>query len=393
MISDLEFQSKEAILTYQVKAFRVALDYVMEHSTFYKKHFSSIQNIDTLTLNEIAKLPLTTKEDLNKSNMDFLCVPQSEVVDYVTTSGTTGEPVFIGLTDKDLDRLALNEAMSFECSGVQKGELIQLMTTIDRRFMAGIAYFLGARKLGTGIIRVGAGNPELQWDSILKFKPKHLIAVPSFLLKMIDYAEKHKIDFKNSSIESVICIGEPIRNEDFTKNRLHEKITSQWPINLYSTYASTEMGTAFAECKSQKGGHQHPELIISEILDDNNQPVEEGDIGELTITTLQTEGMPLIRFKTGDLIRAHKTACDCGRNSMRLSPVIGRKKQMIKYKGTTIYPPAMYDLLNDFSEIEHSIIKIEHNDIGLDTITLELYSPVFSNDLEESHKATFPSKN
>ena len=94
--------------------------------------------------------------------------------------------------------------------GLVKEDILQLTTTLDRRFMAGLAYFLGARKLGAGIIRVGAGIPELQWDTILKFKPSYLIAVPSFLLKLIEYAEAHNIDYKNSSIKAAVCIGEAL---------------------------------------------------------------------------------------------------------------------------------------------------------------------------------------
>ena len=121
---------------------------------------------DIKRLEDLVKIPVTTKDDLQKYNNDFFCVDSSKIVDYVTTSGTTGKPVFFGLTDKDLDRLAYNEAISFACSNVTENDVIQLMTTIDRRFMAGLAYFLGARKLSAGIIRVGAGIPELQWDSI-----------------------------------------------------------------------------------------------------------------------------------------------------------------------------------------------------------------------------------
>ncbi len=130
------------------------------------------------------------------------------------------------------------------------------------------------------------------------------------------------------------------------------------------------MSTAFAECEYQNGGHHHPELIIVEILDENDIPVKQGEEGELVVTTLGVEAMPLLRFKTGDIVKAHYNGCKCGRNTMRLGPVIGRKKQMIKYKGTTIYPPAMYDLLNDYAEIKNYLIEIDTNEIGMDKITV-----------------------
>ncbi|MCX7548918.1 AMP-binding protein [Xanthomarina sp. F1114] len=374
MIPEIEQASAQDIKAFQEEKLKDLLRYLNTHSPYYRRVFKE-QNIDITsihTLEDLIQIPTTTKDQLQQYNNDFLCVPKNKIIDYVTTSGTLGDPVTFALTDNDLDRLAYNEALSFACSGVTENDVMQLMTTIDRRFMAGLAYFLGARKLGAGIIRVGAGIPELQWDSILKFKPTYLIAVPSFLLKLIEHAKQHDIDLNASGVKGAICIGEPLRNQDFSLNTLAEKITSHWQIDLYSTYASTEMNTAFNECEKQQGGHHHPELIIVEILDENNQPVSAHEVGELTITTLGVEGMPLLRFKTGDMVQAHTKACDCGRNTLRLGPVVGRKKQMIKYKGTTLYPPAMDNILNDFSEVDCYIIEISSNSIGTDEICIKI---------------------
>ena len=369
----IETAPQPQVKAYQEERLREALQYAANHSPFYQKVFKE-GNIDVnnvKTLENLAKLPVTTKEQLQEYNDHFLCVPRSQVTDYTTTSGTSGRPVTFALTDKDLDRLAYNEAISFVCSGIKEGDIVQLMTTMDRRFMAGLAYFLGLRKIKAGVVRVGAGVPELQWDSILKYKPSYLIAVPSFLLKLIEYAEAHGIEYNASSIKGVVCIGEPLRNQDFSLNMLSKKITDKWNIKLFSTYASTEMSTAFAECEYFCGGHQHPELIITEILDENDMPVTNGGIGELTVTTLGVEGMPLIRFKTGDIVQLHTAPCQCGRTSHRVGPVIGRKQQMIKYKGTTLYPPAMTDLLRSFPDIENHIIEISTNELGTDEIIIK----------------------
>ncbi len=394
MIPEIEKRSKSEIKKFQEKELRSLLKYLNKKSPFYQKWFKNhkINLSEIRTLEDLLKIPVTTKDELQKYNNDFFCVKTSKIVDYVTTSGTTGKPVFFGLTDKDLDRLAYNEAISFACSNVTENDVMQLMTTIDRRFMAGLAYFLGARKLSAGIIRVGAGIPELQWDSINKFNPTYLIAVPSFLLKLIEYAENNDIDINKSSVKGAICIGEPLKNQDFSLNVLSEKIKSKWDIDLFSTYASTEMGTAFAECEYQQGGHHHPELIIVEILDDNDDPVKEGEEGELVVTTLGVEAMPLLRFKTGDIVKAHNDSCKCGRNTLRLGPVVGRKKQMIKYKGTTIYPPAMHNLLNDFAEVENYIIEIDSNEIGTDKITIKIGAHKVSLDLVEKLKDHFRAK-
>lgn len=374
MLPEIETKSSSEIKLLQEKLLQEQLAYISKNSKYYQQIFqrNGIDFEKIKTLEDLQKIPITTKDDLQKFNNDFICVPKNKIIDYVTTSGTLGDPVTFAMTEKDLERLAYNEAISFASAGGSENEVYQLMTTIDRRFMAGLAYFLGARKLGAGIIRVGAGMPELQWDTIKKMSPTALITVPSFILKLIDSAEKNNIDYRNSSIKKAICIGEPIRNSDFSLNTLGEKIKEKWDIELFSTYASTEMATAFTECEAGRGGHHHPELIVVEFLDDNDQPVKQGEAGEVTITTLGVEGMPLLRFKTGDICFHHSEKCECGRNTLRLGPVIGRKKQMIKYKGTTLYPPALYDILNNIEQVENYVVEVFTNEIGTDEILIHL---------------------
>ncbi|MBI3520288.1 MAG: AMP-binding protein [Bacteroidetes bacterium] len=374
LLPDIETKSLLEIQQFQEKKLIDLLSYVNTHSKFYKSRFKElgIKIADITTIADLQKIPVTTKDDLYNHNQDFICVNPDNIIDYVTTSGTLGDPLTFVLTDKDLDRLAYNEHISLACAGGTKKDIYQLMTTMDRRFMAGMAYFLGLKQMGAGVVRVGNGMPEFQWDTIKRLNPTIAIAVPSFLLKLIEFAEQHHIDYKNCSIKKVVCIGEPIRNDDFSYNTLGKRITDKWPLQLFSTYASTEMGAAFTECNEGKGGHHHPELLIIEFLDDNNQPVAKGEAGELTVTTLGVEGMPLIRFKTGDICKAHDEPCLCGRSTLRISPILGRKQQMIKFKGTSLYPPALYDILNTVSYIKNYIIEVYTNDIGTDEIVINI---------------------
>ncbi len=374
LLPEIETKSLLEIEKFQEKKMHDLLSYVNTHSKFYQTHFkgNSIDISTIKTLNDLQNIPVTTKDDLYNYNNDFICVTPEKIIDYVTTSGTLGDPLTFVLTDKDLERLAYNERISLACAGGTKNDIYQLMTTIDRRFMAGMAYFLGIKQMGAGVVRVGNGMTEFQWDTIKRLKPTIAIAVPSFLLKLIEFAEQNNIDYKNCSIKKVVCIGEPIRNEDFSYNTLGKRITDKWPLQLFSTYASTEMGAAFTECEAGKGGHHHPELLIVEFLDDNNQPVSKGEAGELTVTTLDVEGMPLIRFKTGDICKAHYEKCTCGRTTMRISPILGRKQQMIKFKGTSLYPPALYDILNTVPYIKNFIIEVYTNDIGTDEIVINI---------------------
>jgi len=393
-IPEIEKASKQEIKKFQERLLKENLLYLKNYSGFYSELFEK-NKIDIAKINTIEDLrhiPVTTKDDIQKRNNDFICVDKNKILDYITTSGTLGDPVTFAMTDKDLTRLAYNEYISFVCADGSSNDVYQLMTTIDRRFMAGMAYFLGLRKLGAGIIRVGNGIPELQWDSIKRFSPTTLIAVPSFILKIIEYAESNSIDYRNSSLKKAVCIGEPLRNTDFSLNLLGSRIKEKWDLKLYSTYASTEMSTAFTDCSEGIGGHHHPELIITEFLNENNEPVREGEEGELTITTLGIEGTPLLRFKTGDICNYHSEPCKCGRNTILLGPIVGRKNQMIKYKGTTLYPPAIYDVLDNIPGIENYVVEVSTNKIGTDDILIRIGLKVPDINFEKKIKDNFRAK-
>lgn len=368
------FPTKQEIQLVQETRLRELLQYLQSNSPFYQEMFSihGIEPAQIYTIADLSKIPPTTKDDLQRRNDDFLCVSREKIIEYTSTSGTLGSPVTIALTENDLQRLAYNEFSSFSIAEGKAGDIYQLMLTLDRQFMAGMAYYSGIRKLGAGIIRVGPGVPSLQWETIFRLRPSAIVGVPSFLLKLIQYAQENGIDVNSSSVTKAVCIGENIRNTDFSLNVLGRKITESWPIHLYSTYASTEMQTAFTECKAGKGGHHQPELVVVELLDENDRPVLPGVPGEVTITTLGVEGMPLLRYKTGDLCMYFDDPCTCGRNTLRLSPVIGRKKQMIKFKGTTLFAPALFDLLNGMQNIKDYIIEVYSNEIGTDELLLYL---------------------
>ena len=283
MIKDptIEFQPLEEIIAFQEEKLQSALQYLKAHSPFYQKLFQEEQiEIEAIkTIEQLQLIPFTEKSALHEHNKEFLCTPKERIIDYITTSGTSGDPVTFAMSDRDLERLAYNEAISFMGTGSKPGDIFQLMTTIDKRFMAGLAYFLGVRMLGAGIIRVGNGIPELQWDTIRRINPDTLIVVPSFILKIIQYAEENNIDYHQFGVKKAICIGENLREQDFSLNLLGQKIKDKWDIELYSTYASTEMSTSFTECTAQKGGHLHPELIICELIDDEGNVVKEGEYG------------------------------------------------------------------------------------------------------------------
>ncbi|HYF67503.1 MAG TPA: AMP-binding protein [Ohtaekwangia sp.] len=370
----IEFASPDEIAALQLEKLQRMLQFLNANSTFYKRHFlrHKVDVTKIQSLADLQQIPPAVKDDLQNFNMDFLCVPSESIAEYTSTSGTLGKPVTIALSSNDLERLAYNEAVGFTCADGSSADLYQLMLTLDRQFMAGVAYYQGIRKLNAGLIRVGPGVPAMQWDTILRLKPNTIVGVPSFMLKLVEYAMQNGIDVNATAVKKAICIGENIRTPELKPNGLASRITDLWKIKLFGTYASTEMQTAFTECSHGVGGHLHPELIIVEILDENNLPVLPGTEGEVTITTLGVEGMPLLRYKTGDIAAMFTDKCGCGRTTPRLGPVIGRKQQMLKLKGTTVYPPAIFDLLNSIENIIDYRVAARTTDMGTDEIQIHL---------------------
>ncbi|MBL1280491.1 MAG: AMP-binding protein [Fluviicola sp.] len=354
----------------QLKSLVEIINYSVENSPFYKDKLNSVDA--SFSIEDYKKLRFTSKEDLSAYNQKFCAVPKTKIAEYVTTSGTTGSPISLFLTKNDLQRLAKNEKDSLSMMGHNSDDLFQLLTTIDKQFMAGIAYFLGVQELNAGIIRLGPGAPKMQWEAILNYEPSVLIAVPSFIVTLIDYAKENNIDFENSSVQSIVCIGEPIRSDDLSYNILGKRITDNWNVKIFSTYASTEMGAAFSECTAQNGCHLNDDLLFLEVIKEDGNEALHGESGEIVVTTLGVEGTPLIRYKTGDIAKIYRDECSCGKQTPRLGPIIGRKNQMIKFKGTTLYPKAIFDALEEFEAISCYKVLVQKNELGNDEIIVLL---------------------
>ena len=357
---EIQFLPKEEIKKYQEGRLKEALEYVWNKSPYYRNIYTQ-KGIDInriRTLEDLCQLPVTTKSDLQLHGNEFRCVAPEDIIDYATTSGTLGDPVTFTETEEDLCHLAYNEQLSFQTAGCTKQDILQEMVTIDRRFMAGLAYFLGARELGMGVVRVGNGIPELQWDTINRIHPTVGMAVPSFLVKLISFAEEHGIDYRNSSMKKCVCIGEALRDpKTFELNTLGQIIHDKWPeLQLYTTYASTEMQHSFTDCEYFNGGHLQPELMIVEFLDDDNNPVAPGEAGEVTITTL------------------------------------GRKKQMIKFKGTTLYPPALFDILDNIPDVKNYVVEVFTNELGTDDVLVRVGTLTPGERFEKAIKDIFRAK-
>jgi phenylacetate-CoA ligase len=325
--------------------------YAAMHSPFYREQFRGAKAVPPLT-----EVSTVDKRVLSERNEDFLCVPRERVVEIVTTSGTTGQPLLWMLTASDVQRLAVNERLSFECAGLNARDTVLLAVALDRCFIAGQAYWLGLRELGCAAVRAGAASPILVLEMIQRTQPTAIVAVPSFLRMLAEKARESGFDLNNSSVKKAICIGEPVRDRALQLNFAGRAIENDWGAKVYSTYGVTELANSLCECNAGTGGHLHDQQLHVEILDDDGKPTPEGEVGEIVATTFGVEAMPLIRYRTGDCAALFRAPCACGRNMPRLGPIVGRKNQKLKFKGASLFPSTLAAVLEQAEGVESFVI-------------------------------------
>ena len=369
----LEFAAPGVVRAGQEERLCRHLAWCARHSPYYRRVFREAGvDVKRTGLGTLTALPLTGKTDFALHNNDFLAVPPASIVDIVLSSGTTGKPTWVMYTERDLQRLAYNEQLAFTACGITAEDVTLLTCTMDRCFIAGLAYFLGMRSVGAASIRNGHGTMVSHLEIIRTTRPTVLVGVPSFLRKLAFFLQEHGVNPAETSVRKLVCIGEPVRGADMAPLKLGADLKSLWNAGVYSTYASSECISTFCECTAQQGGHLHPDLAIVEILDEQGHPVPAGRPGEVVLTPLEIEGMPLVRFRTGDISFLITEPCSCGRTAPRLGPILGRKQQMMKIRGTSLYPQAVFAALDELPSLGDYYLEITGTEALSDELVLHL---------------------
>ncbi|MBF0199650.1 MAG: AMP-binding protein [Planctomycetes bacterium] len=374
---DMEFRPLQEQEEIQRDLIKHMLVYIKENSPFYQKSLSEYCDKD---FNE---LPFTTKEDIAKHNRDLLCVPENQIAESVSTSGSTGKPVYLHLTSTDLHRLADVEGRAFSSMGIKNGDKVLLAVTLDRLFMAGMAYYLGVAKAGARSLRIGPGQLGGIIELIKELKPQSIVAVPS-TLKML--CERLQDEGVPNPLKKALLIGEPIR-DDIGESTPHARyIQETTGMQLFSSYGISEIQGSFVECDKGCGAHLHTDLMHVEITNEDGQILKDGEYGEVVITSLGVTGMPLLRFKTGDIASLDTTPCLCGRKSPRISPIRGRLAQRLKVKGVNIFPNQVYRALDRIEDVTDYYIEAHEHSPGCDRLIVHCHTE--NNSLSEKDLAS-----
>lgn len=375
-----ETYTREEIENIQV----VRLQSVVERakrSRFYKERLAGISASDIKSVDDVRRLPLTSKDDLRANYPDgLLAVPQEELVRLHVSSGTTGNPTAVYYTQNDLNSWADLMARCMHMIGIRPGDVFQNMSGYGL-FTGGLGIHYGAERLGCLTIPSGAGNTARQIKIMKDFHTSVVHIIPSYALYFAEALEKAGVDPKKDLSLRVALIGaEP--HTDETRRKIEDALG----IKAYNSYGLSEMngpGVAF-ECEHQNGMHVWEDAYIVEILNPETlEPVEEGEVGEIVMTTLLREGMPIIRYRTRDLCRFIPGACECGRQHRRLDRIKGRADDMMILKGVNIYPMQIEQVLMSMPEVgQNYLIELDNDGhIDLMRVKVEVKDEFFVEDM------------
>jgi phenylacetate-CoA ligase len=342
--SQYETMARPEIVQLQLERLQATLSRVYRNVKFYRQKFDRIGFLpeDILSLDDLAKLPFTTKEDLSNSYpYGMFAVPLREVVRIHSSSGSAGNPLVVGYTSRDLRTWARLAARLMTAAGVGKDDVVQI--TFNYGLMTGgFGVHYGAEALGASVIPTGTGNTFRQVQIMRDYRTTVLVATPSYALVIADKLQEIGLDPKELHLRLSLMGGEP------WNEARRQEIESRLLCQAFDLYGLSEaMGPGVAgECEYREGMHLNEDHFLPEIIDPGTgQNLRPGEIGELVITTLAKEAVPLIRFRTGDRCSISYDPCPCGRTFARLSRILGRTDEVVIVKGVNIFPQRIGQIL------------------------------------------------
>lgn len=332
---------------------------LLKSGSFYGEVYRKAGISGVSSQEDFEKLPFSSKDDLrNAYPLGIQAVPEEEVVRIHSSSGTTGKPVIIPYTAKDVDDWAIMFARCYETAGITNKDRIQI-TPAYGLWTAGIGFQLGAEKLGAMTVPMGPGNTDKQLQMMMDLKTTVLTATSSYALLLAEEINKR-------GLRDQIHLKKGVFGSERWSKKMREYIRNELGVELYDIYGLTEIyGPGIGiTCEKEQGIHYWDDYVYIEIINpETGEPVPDGETGEIVITTLVKEGAPLLRFRTHDLSRIIPEKCSCGRSYPRLDTIGGRSDDMFKVRGVNMFPKQVEELLQDVDGVlsEYNI-TIAHDD-------------------------------
>lgn len=365
-ITEKQIEKLSALLKYAWGA-SSAYRRKMEDAGFDPESFQAPENL--------GRIPFLDREDLVSGWRDFACMPQEEWIDVCSTGGTTGKILYLPFSRRDKEIEIRNIASLLSHIGVSSRDTVQLMLPLEntRPAATGLQAVL-LYEIGALVIRAGPASLDLQIKYIRDFRPNVLIGTPDFLLLLGRELQRRGFnpgcDFK---VRLAICPGQPLNGPGWQVRPIRRQIEEIWGMEVFSLYGSTEINGGLVECTSHAGHHFLPESLIFEVIhQENGVALPPGEKGELVVTTLDREALPLIRYRTGDLTWMESEECACGLSGDRVMAILGHSSDKFKVKGTILYAAQIEEILSTTPGITAHLVEVNKDERGIDQLTLHV---------------------
>ena len=380
---ELETMSREQIEALQVERLKATVAHCMNNPIYKARLEKAGVTPESITsVEDIRRIPFTTKQDL-RENYPFglASVPLTECVRLHSSSGTTGNPTVILHTQKDLDEWANQVARNLWMVGLRPDDVFQNSSGYGM-FTGGLGFQYGAERLGMLTVPAAAGNSLRQIKFMTDFGTTALHAVPSYVTRLYEVMQEQGVDPRKDTKLKILAIGAEPHSEE-----QRQRIEKMLGVKAYNSFGMSEMcgpGVGF-ECKEQNGLHFWEDYYIVEIVDPETlEPVPDGEIGELILTSINREAMPLLRYRTRDLTRVLGRGCPCGRNHVRIDRMKGRSDDMMVLRGVNIFPIQIEKILMQFKELASNYLITLTTDDNNDNMTVEVeLEELFTDDYQK----------
>ena len=366
-----ETMPREKLAALQLSRLRATVKNAYEHVPMHRARFdaAAIEPGDIRSLDDLRRLPFTVKTDLRDHYpFGMFARPVSELVRLHASSGTTGKPTVVGYTRKDIETWAYLMARSLAAAGARSGDIVHNAYGYGL-FTGGLGAHYGAERLGAVVVPVSGGSTERQVALIMDFRARVLCATPSYALAIAEVAEQQGVDLAHSALEIGLFGAEP------WSDAMRREIERRLPLKAIDIYGLSEiMGPGVAcECECQAGLHGWEDHFLFEVIDpETGKPVPEGMVGELVITTLTKEALPMLRYRTRDISRITTAACDCGRTHLRILRIAGRNDDMLIIRGVNVYPSQIEAVLVGRPNIAPHYQLVVERSGTLDRVSIEV---------------------
>ncbi|WP_342305661.1 phenylacetate--CoA ligase [Methanolobus sp. ZRKC5] len=368
----------------QEKKLKSLVNYVYQHSDFYKKKFddAGVKPEDIQSLGDLKKLPFTYKSDLRDTYpTGMFCVPNEQLVRFHVSSGTTGKPTVVGYTRNDINEWATSLARALTSIGVGRGDVVQISYGYGL-FTGGLGLHYGAEEVGCTVLPTSSGNTEKQLDLMQDLNSSVMACTPSYFLFMNEVANQSGLSIENDTQLRVGIFGAEPWSEE-----MRSRIEEATGIKAYDIYGTSELsGPLCTECQYQDGIHIWADQFLIEVIDpETGEQLEEGERGELVITTLAKEALPLIRYRIGDITVINRQPCECGRTHPRIMRVLGRADDMLIVRGINVFPGQVESVLMNIPEVgEHFMIVVDRiNELDIMKVQIEITDEAFSDKVND----------